>query len=101
MVTKRIPLRRTYHPSITPEMIAIWNALREIVRADDHLYWEADGGRRDEFFTLNSKLNNELLGRAPHECPVIRMAMYGRPPELGDDAGWARWGITQAWQRKS
>ena len=96
-----MPVKRRQEKSrllqISEEMVTTWIELHDIIATGDDQFWEQDGGRLERFYTLNSRLNCELLHRGPHEVPVSRMITYKIPD---DEAGWARCGL-QAWQRES
>ncbi len=96
-VKRRAPKERQLQ--ITSEMLAIWSELHDIIASGDHEFWERDGGRQERFYTLNTQLNNVLLGRGPHETsPTAAIICGGPPPALDDDAAWCSY---TPWQRES
>ncbi len=89
------------HPAISDEMIRVWRMLKAIKASGTDWHWEDEGGRRREYFDLNTRLNHELMGMMPHETPPIRAAVCGPPPADGDEAGWKRFDVQQQWQKES
>ncbi len=65
-----------------------------------------DAGRmkaaQREYYDLNTRLNNEILGLLPHEGSPIWAARFGPPPaSLFDDAAWTRLDCREQWSRES
>ena len=63
---------------ITNGMLALWHRLLAIMNADDHQFWEEDGGARREFLDATVALHR-LCGLSPAQCSPVD-AIPAEPP---------------------
>jgi len=86
MPTTRTPIPRSTKYRITPEMVALFRRAREIEAADNHNFWEAEGGRKREWYDISVELH-AMLGRKLWQTDVID-ADSDTPPDWVDADDW-------------
>jgi hypothetical protein len=95
MPTKRVPLNRSAHARITPEIIALWRRILEIQDSGADEEWEEAGGRRRELLDADRDLCS-ALGLSPWHTSPADVPSQG-PPEPWEDPG--RFALAQELRR--
>jgi hypothetical protein len=95
MTTKRTPIRRATKARVTPEIIALWLKLKEIVADETCEEWEPEGRRREYLDT--SKALRQALGIPPWGSNPIN-AVSERAPDYMHHNPLAFEGWQTAWE---
>jgi hypothetical protein len=96
MPTNRTPRSRRRPPAINAEMRHLFRVGHQMRVERDDLVWEEDGGCRDEYIEVSSRLHR-LLGRKPWHLNVLDA---GRKPLEHDPRVLANWRAARAIRRQ-
>lgn len=100
MSTKRRPIRRSMRAKITPEVIELWQRLREINRVKRwRERWEDEGGHRREFLDGTKRLAT-LLGLWWGDYVLPLDATTAQPPDYirRNSDHSQQWRVAWAWR---
>lgn len=98
MPSKRTPIDRPLVARITPEAVALFRQIEEILAAGLDETWEAEGGRRRECLDAEVRLHG-LLGIQPWDEEPNHCSSNGPPPEWCKGERAERYKKAQAWRR--
>jgi hypothetical protein len=100
MSTTRNPIRPPVRLRITPEMVALFRRASEIVAADDHQFWEHEGGKKGEWYDISVELHSKL-GRELWQIDVCDLVAFGDPDWIAKDAeSLADWKVAREIRRR-